>query len=78
MMLQIAGVLNLETVEKMRATLATEQATFTAGKATAGWYAKGVKHNDQASGPAAVAVMEQVKAALMANAVFVSAARPKS
>jgi PKHD-type hydroxylase len=78
MMLQIAGVLNPETVDNIRATLATEDAAFTTGKSTAGWYAKDVKHNDQAVGPAALAVMEQVKSALMANAVFVSAARPKS
>jgi PKHD-type hydroxylase len=78
MMLQIAGVLDSETVENIRARLEVEEAAFTSGKATAGWYAKDVKHNDQASGPAAIAVMEQVKTALMSHAVFVSAARPKS
>jgi PKHD-type hydroxylase len=78
MMLQIAGVLNPETVKTIRATLATEDAVFTAGRSTAGWYAKDVKNNDQAAGPAALQVMEQVKSALMTNAVFVSAARPKS
>jgi PKHD-type hydroxylase len=78
MMLQIAGVLNPETVKTIRATLATEDAVFIAGRSTAGWYAKDVKNNDQAAGPAALQVMEQVKSALMTNAVFVSAARPKS
>ena len=78
MMLQIAGVLDPETVENMRKSLADEEVAFTSGKATAGWYAKDVKHNDQASGPAALAAMEKVKAALLAHAVFLSAARPKT
>ena len=78
MILQIAGILDADTVEKIRDSLITEPAAFTAGKATAGWHAKDVKHNDQASGVVASKVMEQVKTALLANAVFVSAARPKS
>ncbi len=78
MLLQMAGVLKPETVENMRGALATEQAAFSSGKATAGWYAREVKHNDQSTGPAALAAMEQVKSALLAHAVFVSAARPKS
>jgi PKHD-type hydroxylase len=48
------------------------------GKTTAGWYAKDVKHNDQASGSVASDVMEQAKSALMGNALFLSAARPKT
>jgi PKHD-type hydroxylase len=78
MMLQIAGVLASETVDNMCKALAGEDAAFQSGKTTAGWYAKDVKHNDQALGPTAIAVMEQVKTALMSHAVFVSAARPKS
>ena len=78
MMLQIAGVLHPETVDDIRVRLTAEQAAFTSGKTTAGWYAKDVKHNDQASGPVATAVMEQVKSALLANALFLSAARPKT
>lgn len=78
MMLQIAGVLSLESVRKIRERLKSEGAAFASGKATAGWYAKDVKHNDQASGPVTQAVIEEVKSALMAHAVFVSAARPKS
>jgi PKHD-type hydroxylase len=35
-------------------------------------------HNDQAAGPVAQTVIDEVKAALMAHAVFVSSARPKS
>jgi PKHD-type hydroxylase len=78
MMLHIASVLDQETVTTIRASLAREDAAFTAGKSTAGWYAKDVKHNDQATGAVATAAMEQVKAALLANALFLSAARPKT
>jgi PKHD-type hydroxylase len=78
MMLQIARVLNQDTVDTIRAKLATEAAAFASGKDTAGWYAKDVKHNDQASGPVATAVIEQIKSTLLANALFLSAARPKT
>jgi PKHD-type hydroxylase len=78
MLLQIAGILPGPAVENIRQTLAEEETHFASGKATAGWYAKDVKHNDQSSGPAAQAAMEQVRAALMGHAVFVSAARPKT
>jgi PKHD-type hydroxylase len=78
MMLQIAGVLNPETVKDFHTRLTQEEAAFTSGKATAGWYAKDVKHNDQSSSAVATTVMDEVKTALLANAVFVSAARPKS
>jgi PKHD-type hydroxylase len=76
MILQMAGVLTPEKAADMRAALMGE--SFTSGKTTAGWYAKDVKHNDQSTGPAALAVMEEAKAALLAHAVFVSAARPKT
>jgi predicted 2-oxoglutarate/Fe(II)-dependent dioxygenase YbiX len=39
MMLQIAGVLNPETVKDFHTRLTQEEAAFTSGKATAGWYA---------------------------------------
>ena len=78
MMLQIAGVLDPQRVETIRSQLAAEEAGFASGKTTAGWYAKDVKHNDQASGVVAIAVMEHVKSTLMANALFLSAARPKA
>ncbi len=78
MILQIADVLSAPQVELMRASLIQDEASFASGKATAGWYAKDVKHNDQSSGPAALAAMDTLKSALMNNAVFVSSARPKT
>jgi PKHD-type hydroxylase len=77
-MLQIAGVLPLETVDKIRMSIIAEADSFSSGKDTAGWYAKDVKHNDQSKGPAALAAMELVKTAMLGHAVFVSAARPKT
>jgi PKHD-type hydroxylase len=78
MIFQIEGILGTEAIENIRQSLKQEADTFASGKSTAGWYAKGVKHNDQSSGPAAIAAMEEVKAALLAHPVFMSAARPKS
>jgi PKHD-type hydroxylase len=78
MMLQIAGVLDTLTVNAIRSRLAADEGIFTPGKSTAGWHAKDVKQNDQAGGPVAGEVMDQVKTTLMTNALFVSAARPKS
>jgi PKHD-type hydroxylase len=76
--LQIADILSPEQRSEMCAALAGESQQFTSGKNTAGWLAKSVKDNEQSSGPAALAVMETVKAALSAHPVFMSAARPKS
>jgi PKHD-type hydroxylase len=76
-LLQIADVLPAETIAAIRKSLSEDAAAFTAGKATAGWYAKDVKNNDQSVGLAAQAAMEQAKAALLANSLFQSAARPK-
>ncbi|NJM30553.1 MAG: Fe2+-dependent dioxygenase [Rhizobiales bacterium] len=78
MLLQIADVLSAETVLAMRQSLEREAASFVSGKASAGWYAKDVKNNDQSAGSAAQAAMEQAKAALLANPVFQSAVRPKA
>ncbi len=61
MILQIADVLSAEQLTNMRTTLAGEAAGFTSGKATAGWYVKDIKHNDQAAGPAAESAIAAVK-----------------
>jgi PKHD-type hydroxylase len=76
--LQIADILSHEQRTSMCVALAMEAQHFTAGQATAGWLARSVKDNEQSSGPAALAAMETVKAALLAHPVFVSAARPKA
>ena len=78
MIFNVAGILTPEQLSTIRDSLAREAATFSSGKATAGWYAKEVKHNEQSQGPAAQAAMEIVRAALLANGIFKSAARPKA
>jgi PKHD-type hydroxylase len=77
MLLQIAGIMPGEKVEELGASLVADGASFVSGKATAGAQAKLVKNNDQSSGPAAQAAIAAVREALMTNAVFKSAARPK-
>ena len=59
-------------------TEAAEGLEFKDGKATAGRYARRVKHNEQAAfSPQLTAVLEKAQAALLRNVVFVSAARPR-
>lgn len=77
MIIQIAQVLPQEQVTRFRTELAGEGAGFSSGKATAGWYVKDIKHNDQAAGTLAEQVAQEVKKALLSHPVFLSAARPK-
>lgn len=77
MIFQIADVLTPAQVADARAKLESEMAGFASGKATAGWYVKDLKHNDQANGPAALQVIADVKQVLLANTAFRSIARPK-
>jgi len=77
MILAIADVLSAADIEDVRAGLAT--ATFIDGKATAGWAAKLVKSNLQASGGAELDRLGAlVEARLTQHAVFALAARPKT
>lgn len=78
MNIQIADVLNQADVASLREQLNGDAASFTSGAATAGWYAKGVKHNDQSASPIAIKAMETAQAALSSHAVFKAAARPKT
>ena len=77
MILAIADVLSAADVAEVRAGLAT--ATFVDGKATAGWSAKLVKANLQASrGPELERVRALVETRLTEHAVFALATRPKT
>ena len=77
MILAIADVLSASDVAEARAGLAT--ATFVDGKATAGWAAKLVKANLQASrGPDLERVRALVETRLAEHAVFALATRPKT
>ena len=77
MLLSIADVLSAADLEEVRAGLAT--ATFVDGKATAGWSARLVKSNLQASrGPEVERVRALVDTRLREHAVFALAVRPKT
>ena len=76
MILAIADVLSAADVAEVRAGLAT--ATFVDGRATAGWSARLVKNNLQASaGPDLERVRELVETRLREHPVFSLATRPK-
>lgn len=77
MLVQIAGLLPVDKVQDIRNGLAADAPSFVSGKATAGAQAKIVKNNDQSASPVAKAVIADVREALLANAVFKAAARPK-
>lgn len=72
MNLCLAQVLDTATLARVLARLA--QATFTEGAATAGWHARGVKQNLQASDEAAALEVQQ---ALIRHPVFASGALPR-
>lgn len=78
MIVEIPNLFTPQAVEDILDKLS--KAEFIDGKKTAGWNAKGVKNNRQlkSSDPHAVALKEQVKAALTKNALFQSTVRPKS
>ena len=77
MLLSIADVLSAADLEEVRAGLAT--ATFVDGKATAGWSARLVKSNLQASrGPELERVRGLVDTRLREHPVFALAVRPKT
>jgi PKHD-type hydroxylase len=76
MILSIADVLSATEVANVRAGLAT--ARFEDGRVSAGWTARLVKQNLQATdGPDLERVRGLIEARLLAHAVFVLAARPK-
>ncbi|MEO0456543.1 MAG: Fe2+-dependent dioxygenase [Cyanobacteria bacterium P01_A01_bin.114] len=64
---------------EQRAELLTQLKTaeFIDGKATAGWYAKQVKHNQQLKADDAKAPREQIITILSGNPLFQAAVRPK-
>jgi PKHD-type hydroxylase len=77
MLLSIADILSAVDLEEVRAGLAT--ATFVDGKATAGWSARLVKRNLQASrGPDLECIRRLVDTRLREHAVFALAVRPKT
>lgn len=77
MIICISGLLNASALNQIRSLL--DDARFDSGAATAGWHARLVKANRQASAqdPLARQAAALVIGALQANAVFRAAARPR-
>ena len=76
MLLRIGGILSSHEIAALVRTL--DEADFEDGRRTAGWHARQVKRNEQASaGPVVDAALAKVRQALLANEVFVAAARPR-
>jgi PKHD-type hydroxylase len=75
-MIQIAHLLDPETVAALRAALG--EGPFEDGRKTAGWHARLVKNNLQAGdAPLLKGVIRKIEAALAANEVFQAAALPR-
>jgi PKHD-type hydroxylase len=75
--IEIGGILDEAALEAIGQTLESDATAFASGAATAGSHARAVKRNEQAKGGAADAIIEKVKATLLAHPVFNAAARPK-
>lgn len=78
MILCIAGILDNEALAQIAAAL--PRISFRDGRASAGWHARDVKHNLQASreDPVTALVTSTVERALRRHPVFELAARPKT
>ena len=77
-LIRIAHLLDAPTLAALQAALA-DPALFVDGRRTAGWHARPVKRNLQARrGGVVDQALAQIEAALLANEVFVAAARPKA
>jgi PKHD-type hydroxylase len=76
MQIVIGNVLAAEELDLVRATLA--QATFVDGRETAGFAARQVKNNRQASDRKAETVRKLVEERILAHEVFALAVRPKA
>lgn len=73
----IANILDAARLTAITDQITANPQTFERGDATAGWHARAVKNNEQASGNMANAVRDMVEAALLAHPVFKAAALPK-
>lgn len=75
MLFKIPDVLSAE--QRVELLTQLKEAEFIDGKATAGWYAKQVKQNQQLKGDDAKPLREQIIAILKGNPLFQTAVRPK-
>jgi PKHD-type hydroxylase len=76
MIFTISDLLPPEELKEITTIL--ETAEFVDGKLTAGWHAKLVKHNQQLKGKSATQLKAKIETALINNALFQTAIRPKT
>jgi PKHD-type hydroxylase len=77
MFMRIAGILDAPSLEAVQSSL-DDPAAFEDGRRTAGWHAREVKRNLQATrGGLADGVLRKIEQALLAHEVLQAAARPK-
>lgn len=74
----IANILDAARLAAIVDQIHSNPQAFESGAQTAGWHAKDVKNNEQATGTVAKAVRELIEAAVLANPVFKAASQPKT
>ena len=77
MLLNIADVLDAAAIAAIHNEIKSGGVVFTDGSATAGWQAKAVKKNEQASGAALDGIIQKASSAILAHPLFRAAANPK-
>ena len=77
MLLNIADILDAASIAAIHNEIKTGGIIFTDGSATAGWQAKAVKKNEQASGAALDGIIQKASTAILAHPIFRAAANPK-
>jgi PKHD-type hydroxylase len=78
MLICIENVIDLPMLNTWMEAIAAAPQIFTDGAQTAGWQAKAVKRNQQASGELANRITTLAQEKLLANPVFKAAAQPKT
>jgi PKHD-type hydroxylase len=73
----IADILDPAHLTAIKDQINANPESFESGTQTAGWHAKAVKNNEQASSTVAAKVREHVETLLLAHPVFKAAAQPK-
>ena len=77
MLLNIADVLDADSIAAIHNEIKTGGIIFADGSTTAGWQAKAVKKNEQAAGAALDAIIQKTSNTILAHPIFRAAANPK-
>jgi PKHD-type hydroxylase len=77
MIVQLEDVLGQDALGSLKSALKAAESDFQPGASTAGWHARDVKNNQQASGAVGRQVAATVERALLGHPVFRAIAQPK-